>query len=55
MPYIEIINAIFILSDFVMKKIKENKDLKDKDREELIKYFEIKFKDINDKLKPLSR
>lgn len=55
MPYIEILNAIFMLSDFVMKKIEEDKNLHNKNKEELIKYFEGKFKEINDKLKPLSR
>lgn len=54
-PYVLLIDSIFKLVDFVTSKIKEDKQLETKTKEELIKYFEEKFKEINDRLKPLSR
>lgn len=53
MYYLEVLNAVFLLADFVLKKVEENEELKGKEKEEIIKYFETKYADINKRLKPL--
>ena len=55
MPLTVIINSLFTLAEFVLDKIKENTELKNKDKQQLIKYFEEKFSDINSRLKELHK